>query len=148
MYCLEDETCSPAATTASCAGRRTISLRCTRFASSAMSADAAPINSITTDVKSKVLVGTKIGEIWEISDEARLVVEAHGKGELWGIALHPSDEHKMATCSDDGTACGTSPPKGRSMHARAWPRKEDSKPIRGSASSTPAACDPSRGIPQ
>ena len=82
---------------------------------SAMSADAAPINSITTDVKSKVLVGTKIGEIWEISDEARLVVEAHGKGELWGIALHPSDEHKMATCSDDGTLrlWNITPGKGR-----------------------------------
>ena len=103
---------------------------------SAMSADAAPINSITTDVKSKVLVGTKIGEIWEISDEARLVVEAHGKGEIWGIALHPSDEHKMATCSDDGTLrlWNITPGKGRSVYARAWPRKEDAKPIAGSTS--------------
>jgi hypothetical protein len=44
-----------------------------------MSGAPAQISSITTDVKSKALVGTKCGEIWEISDEARLLVEAHGK---------------------------------------------------------------------
>ena len=105
---------------------------------SAMSGDAAPINSITTDVKSKALVGTKCGEIWEISDEARLMVEAHGKGELWGVALHPSDENKMATCSDDGTLrlWNITPGKGRTVYARAWPRREDSKRIPNSSFNT------------
>ena len=41
------------------------------------------VSSITTDSKSKALVGTKGGEIWEISDQARPLVQAHGKGELW-----------------------------------------------------------------
>ena len=105
---------------------------------SAMSGEAAPINSITTDVKSKALVGTKCGEIWEISDEARLMVEAHGKGELWGVALHPSDENKMATCSDDGTLrlWNITPGKGRTVYARAWPRREDSKRIPNSSFNT------------
>ena len=105
---------------------------------SPVSGGPAAINSITTDVKSKALVGTKCGEIWEISDEARLLVEAHGKGELWGLAIHPSDPHKLATCSDDGTVrlWNITPGKGREVYARAWPRKEDAKKIENSAFDT------------
>ena len=105
---------------------------------SPVSGGPAAINSITTDVKSKALVGTKCGEIWEISDEARLLVEAHGKGELWGLAIHPSDPHKLATCSDDGTVrlWNITPGKGREVYARAWPRKEDAKKIENSAFNT------------
>ena len=69
---------------------------------SAESGLPAAVSSITTDVKSKVLCGTKCGEIWEISDEARLVVEAHGKGEVWGLTVHPTLP-KILTGSDDGT---------------------------------------------
>ena len=65
----------------------------------------------------------------------------HNQGELWGLAIHPSDVNKLATCSDDGTLrlWNITPGKGRDVFARAWPRKEDSQPIPNSSFNTGCA---------
>ena len=43
----------------------------------------APVCSISTDTRNRALVGTKNGEIWEISDTLKPIVEGHGAGEVW-----------------------------------------------------------------
>jgi WD40 repeat protein len=54
------------------------------------------------------------------------------------LAIHPSDPHKLATCSDDGTVrlWNIVPGKTREVYARAWPRKEDAKKIENSSFNT------------
>ena len=54
----------------------------------------------------KVLAGTKDSEIFELSvqdrDNPRLLVGGHAEGELWALAVHPS-QGIFATGSDDKT---------------------------------------------
>ena len=53
---------------------------------------------------SKILVGCKGGEIYEIAkDSGRMILqnEGHSCKELWGIAMHPKDEDLFATTADD-----------------------------------------------
>ena len=54
----------------------------------------------------KVLVGTKDSEIFELSvqdrDKPQLLVGGHAEGELWALAVHPSQQI-FATGSDDET---------------------------------------------
>ena len=54
----------------------------------------------------KVLVGTKASEVFEVSvqdrDNPRLLVGGHAEGELWALAIHPS-QRIFATGSDDKT---------------------------------------------
>ncbi|KAK3256416.1 hypothetical protein CYMTET_34449, partial [Cymbomonas tetramitiformis] len=65
-------------------------------------APSSVIRSLFADDKSKVLVGTKNNEIYEIDDTPRLIVQGHCQGELWGMAVHPQGL-KVATGSDDGS---------------------------------------------
>ena len=49
-----------------------------------------------------------------------MLVEGHGKGELWGLAVHPS-QPRVATGGDDGTLrlWSVEPGKGRTCLERA-----------------------------
>lgn len=107
-----------------------------RLESPALGKKPSPVNSITTDSKSKALVGTKCGEVWEISDQARILVEGHGKGEVWGLAVHP-EKQRVATGGDDGTLriWTTEPGKGRRCVERVRV-VENPKPIKSSSFDT------------
>ncbi|GMI46711.1 hypothetical protein TrCOL_g1657 [Triparma columacea] len=53
---------------------------------------------------SKILVGCKGGEVYEIAkDSGRIILqnEGHSCKELWGMAMHPSDPDLFATAGDD-----------------------------------------------
>ena len=54
----------------------------------------------------KVLVGTRGSKVFELSvqdrDNPRLLVGGHAEGELWALAVHPSQQ-LFATGSDDKT---------------------------------------------
>ncbi len=99
---------------------------------SAATGRPAPISSLTTDAKAKALVGTKVGEIWEISDQAHLLVESHERGEIWGLAPHPSaGRAKVATGGDDGTIRIWNVKPGKKRHCVARARViENAKPLK------------------
>ena len=62
----------------------------------------------------RVLVGTKGSEIYEIQIDTGSAADAHRigaghfKDELWGLASHPTDADLYATCGDDATRHSTS----------------------------------------
>ncbi|GMH75277.1 hypothetical protein TrLO_g13994 [Triparma laevis f. longispina] len=63
------------------------------------------IHSLHSDQSfSKILVGCKGGEIYEIAkDSGRMILqnEGHSMKELWGISMHPKNEDLFATTGDD-----------------------------------------------
>jgi len=63
------------------------------------------VHSVHTDESfSKVLVGCKGGEIYEIAkDSGRIILqnEAHSTKELWGLSMHPKNDDLYATTGDD-----------------------------------------------
>jgi len=68
------------------------------------------IRSVSCDEAcTRYLVGTYGSEIYEIqADEedasnALQIAQGHCKKELWGLAMHPTDEDLYATCGDDAT---------------------------------------------
>ena len=65
------------------------------------------IHSVCCDEDfSKVLVGCKGGEIYEIAkDSGRIILqnEGHSVKELWGIAMHPHNPDLFATTGDDAS---------------------------------------------
>ncbi|XP_030627440.1 echinoderm microtubule-associated protein-like 6 isoform X1 [Chanos chanos] len=55
--------------------------------------------------KGKILVGTKDGEIIEVGEKnaaSNILINGHMKGEIWGLATHPSKDI-FISASDDGT---------------------------------------------
>lgn len=64
------------------------------------------INALCYDKShDKMLVGTRGSEILEIDTNNlsnSVLIRAHNKGELWGLAIHPNREH-YATAGDDNT---------------------------------------------
>ena len=61
---------------------------------------------VTGTAITKVLVGTKGSEIYEIamkSGSMILLHEGHHSNETWGLAMHPTDKDIYATCGDDQT---------------------------------------------
>ena len=71
--------------------------------------DKKPYNCVVhslhcDDAFSKILVGCKGGEVYEIAkDSGRIILqnEGHSCKELWGVAMHPKDEDLFATAGDD-----------------------------------------------
>jgi microtubule-associated protein-like 6 len=54
----------------------------------------------------KLLIGTQGSEIYEVAKDTGSMLqltEAHCADELWGLAIHPTDEDLYATCGDDST---------------------------------------------
>jgi len=52
------------------------------------------ISVCENEVGSKILVGTWGGEIVEFTDKkSQIHLRSHSKGELWGLALHPTQPH-------------------------------------------------------
>lgn len=53
----------------------------------------------------KILVGTKDGEIIEVGEKnaaSNILLDGHGRGEMWGLAAHPTKD-LCVTASDDAT---------------------------------------------
>lgn len=53
----------------------------------------------------KILVGTKDGEIIEVGEKnaaSNILLDSHGRGEIWGLTAHPAKE-LCITASDDAT---------------------------------------------
>ncbi|KAK3286813.1 hypothetical protein CYMTET_5644 [Cymbomonas tetramitiformis] len=63
------------------------------------------VRSIYANSREDILVGTDAGEIVRVrgaSKEPAVLVQGHGKGEVWGLALHPMKD-VMVSSGDDGT---------------------------------------------
>ena len=46
-------------------------------------------------IKNKIVIGTKISNIYEIQEKTSTVqclINAHSEGELWGLSVHPNKE--------------------------------------------------------
>ncbi|KAG7492916.1 hypothetical protein MATL_G00019970 [Megalops atlanticus] len=55
--------------------------------------------------KGKILVGTKDGEVIEVGEKnaaSNIMMNGHTRGEIWGLATHPSKD-MFISASDDGT---------------------------------------------
>jgi len=73
----------------------------TSFPSAVVSIDVHPESKEGT----VLLVGTRGGQIFEVTKNgksANLILQGHYNGELWGLAVHPS-ENKFVTCGGDST---------------------------------------------
>ena len=62
-------------------------------------------NAVTFELKGKILVGTKDGEIIEVGEKnaaSNTMINGHTQGRIWGLATHPSKD-VFISASDDGT---------------------------------------------
>ena len=67
---------------------------------------ASPSRCSSSKLPSKILIGTRGCEIYELSVPTGATIrlqECHYKGEIRGLTVHPNDDDIFATCGDDCT---------------------------------------------